>query len=397
MGRIAKLFKRAATEFLSLLPVEKDLVLLEGNKAYDDNTRALFEYMYGNLGLGKTYRFIWFVDNPADYPYLEKLHNVEVRGFPEQGAGRLRHPFELLEFLRLNFVARYCIYANVFLGKRRRAGQERLYLMHGVALKNTVGLFGSSECHAFAFATSERSAEWVRKAIPGMEERVLITGYPRNDFLLRGSDGRLCERFLSGSSFMRKILWMPTFKHLGSTDRNDISKDRDRDLQLLDSDFMQRLNSRLAELNACLFVKFHPFQNLDFVDFYSLSNIVCLTKSDLEKERVCLYSLVSEFDALITDYSSIAFDYMLLDRPIGYDLTDYEAYRDGVGFIVDDPLDYMPGFKIRSQDDFLGFVSSVVNGEDAWVESRREACRMMNAYQDDRSSERVFSHLGIGS
>jgi CDP-glycerol glycerophosphotransferase (TagB/SpsB family) len=60
-------------------------------------------------------------------------------------------------------------------------------------------------------------------------------------------------------------------------------------------------------------------------------------------------------DVLVTDYSSLAFDFMLLDRPIVYfvpDLDDYTAYR---GFYFD-PLEMMPGPIVRDPAQLLSIV-----------------------------------------
>ena len=224
---------------------------------------------------------------------------------------------------------------------------------------------------------------------------MLVTGFPRNDVMLKGSDGTLCEQFAEGSSSMKKILWMPTFKHQKNQDRNDLAVDRNNDLGLLTAEFMESLNEKLVERDASLFIKFHPQQDLGFVDFYSLSNIVCLTRDDLDRKGVELYSLISEFDALVTDYSSISFDYLLLNRPIAYDLTDFEAYRNGIGFVVNNPLDYMPGHKILGKDDFFAFVDQVSTGSDVWSSKREDVCALMHKYRDDKSCERVLSELGM--
>ncbi len=39
---------------------------------------------------------------------------------------------------------------------------------------------------------------------------------------------------------------------------------------------------------------------------------------------------------LVSDYSSVAIDYLLLDRPLGFTLDDYEAYTESRGWVFDD-------------------------------------------------------------
>ena len=58
------------------------------------------------------------------------------------------------------------------------------------------------------------------------------------------------------------------------------------------------------------------------------------------------YELIGISDGLLSDYSSVAVDYLLLDRPLGYVLADYNIYKEKRGFVFEDPLEYMPGEKI---------------------------------------------------
>jgi CDP-glycerol glycerophosphotransferase (TagB/SpsB family) len=67
-------------------------------------------------------------------------------------------------------------------------------------------------------------------------------------------------------------------------------------------------------------------------------------------------------DVLVTDYSSLAFDFMLLDRPIVYfvpDLDDYTRYR-GLYF---DPLEMMPGPLVGDPEELVSHVSAALDGD----------------------------------
>ena len=66
----------------------------------------------------------------------------------------------------------------------------------------------------------------------------------------------------------------------------------------------------------------HPLQSGWFLDEGAYTNIRYVTEEMLQKSGIQLYELVGLMDGLISDYSSIAVDYMLLDRPLGYVLTD---------------------------------------------------------------------------
>ena len=76
-----------------------------------------------------------------------------------------------------------------------------------------------------------------------------------------------------------------------------------------------------------LLIKKHPVQSAWNLDEKRYRNIRFVTQDMLDRERIQLYELISAGDGLISDYSSVAVDYMLLDRPLAYVLVDLEEYK----------------------------------------------------------------------
>jgi CDP-glycerol glycerophosphotransferase (TagB/SpsB family) len=68
------------------------------------------------------------------------------------------------------------------------------------------------------------------------------------------------------------------------------------------------------------------------------------TDRDLDDRSLSLYELIGLSHALITDVSSVYFEYQQLDRPIFCFFPDFEAYESGRGFVrpfrtlIDDPI-----------------------------------------------------------
>ena len=108
-----------------------------------------------------------------------------------------------------------------------------------------------------------------------------------------------------------------------------------------------------------------------------------------------LYELVAHADALVTDYSSIYFDYLLLNRPIGFTCDDMEAYGGNRGFVVDNPLELMPGMKIQNYPEFVAFAEKVFAGDDGFREERERVNNLVNADQDGQSCAHLVSLLGL--
>ena len=78
---------------------------------------------------------------------------------------------------------------------------------------------------------------------------------------------------------------------------------------------------------------------------------------------------------MITDYSGIAFEYMLLKRPICYVITDMKEYFRG--FAVDHPFDYMPGVKVQTLSELLNFLESVRLGMDEYQKERNNLIKQL--------------------
>lgn len=150
-------------------------------------------------------------------------------------------------------------------------------------------------------------------------ERFVVTGYPRNDALVGAF--REDEPVVEGDalSWLRRLgddrrvfVYLPTFREEGIRASERLP--------------VEELEAVLADLDAVLVVKLHPWEDLDpgVVGGGSIRRIHALPS------EVDVYPLLAEADALVTDYSSVFFDYLLLDRPVvffPYDRADYEATR----------------------------------------------------------------------
>src|SRR5699024_2389007 len=103
---------------------------------------------------------------------------------------------------------------------------------------------------------------------------------------------------------------------------------------------VSELNNILFEEKILLIIKPHPEQNLKYFDDIFTEHIKVINNDDLLYNNVDLYALLSESDALLTDYSSVYIDYLLLNKPIGFTIDDINNYEKNLGFSVKDPLKY---------------------------------------------------------
>ena len=100
-------------------------------------------------------------------------------------------------------------------------------------------------------------------------------------------------------------------------------------------------------------------------------------------------------DALITDYSSVFYDYLLLDRPIAFTINDLNEYADTRGFVFENPLQFMPGEKISTKHEFIRFLENVYQGDDRYQSKRKEINDFCNYYTDGNNCERILKMVGV--
>jgi CDP-glycerol glycerophosphotransferase (TagB/SpsB family) len=173
-------------------------------------------------------------------------------------------------------------------------------------------------------------------------------GYPRTDILKLSKSASLefCKKYTNEllpyiefcSRFKKVFLYMPTWR---DDDPDYFSK--------ANIDF-NRLNEKLKETDSVFFLKLHPLTKFSALDRYS--NIFQI------KNDVDIYPFLTYTDYLITDYSSIYFDYLLLDREIifiPYDLDNYTKNRE-LYFTYDE---ITPGKKYSSFDEFIVNMNSI--------------------------------------
>lgn len=125
----------------------------------------------------------------------------------------------------------------------------------------------------------------------------------------------------------------------------------------------------------------------------STGNIITTDNAFLASRGVGLYNLLGAADALITDYSSVYYDYLLTGRPIGLTVDDFEEYKQNRGFVFDEPEKILTGTRMETVEDLNAFVDAVADGIDPFREEHARINGLVNEYRDDRSAERVAAFL----
>lgn len=229
-----------------------------------------------------------------------------------------------------------------------------------------------------AIVSSEHDVPFYAEAFGIPEDRVHATGIPRMDrFFDEGARaaGLAAARAAFPSSVGRfTILYAPTFRGVGP-------KNPTFDLDRLD---YAALHAVAVEKDAIVIIKMHPF----VVQALAIPDAFRDRLLDGSQARIDVNDLLFAVDLLITDYSSIVFEYSTLGRPMlffAYDLDDYTGSRD---FYV--PFEsFVPGRIVRTFPEML----DAIRRDDYQVEKVAEFAATHFAHLDAGSSDRVIDQL----
>ncbi|TCT14032.1 CDP-glycerol glycerophosphotransferase (TagB/SpsB family) [Natranaerovirga pectinivora] len=216
-------------------------------------------------------------------------------------------------------------------------------------------------------------------------EKYKVLGMPRNDLLFcTNSKKRLEEVYNITLNNKKVIFYIPTFRNTVFGEKNGgFIK------SCLTDDELIELNTYLEENNTIMVYKMHPQEEKELI---TLKNILNLTESMLVDFSLDLYELLGSADVLITDYSSVYFDFLLLDKPIIFYIFDYKTYEASRGFLLH-PFDFWaPGAKAY---DFKSLLIAINNGlyGDEYKLKRDLICNIVHTYKDNQSCDRVWSFV----
>lgn len=314
-------------------------------------------------------------------PDLERVWSVEDRSAATPAGTRtvVRWSREWYELLAR---AKYLVNNNNFPAFFAKAqGQIHLQTWHGTPLKkighdiHDAGLMSRSymrmmEAEAGSWDFLVSPSPYCSQIFPGAfgyDGPLLEVGYPRNDVLLaadRGDSRARVRKGLGLSPDQRVILYAPTWR--------ENVRDGGHPAKVLYMD-VEAVVRQVPD--AVVLVRGHA------------NTAASASAAHAGVVDVTLYPDVADLflaaDVLVTDYSSVMFDFAVLDRPIHLLAPDLDDYRDRVrGFYVD--LDEVAPGSVHRETGSL--IAALVGGDDVRWALRRAAFRDRFAPLDDGSA-----------
>lgn len=361
---------------------------------FADNAKALFEYML-ERGYNEKYELIWFVKNPDEFVMYTGYSNVSFIAL-EWSLSDDKDKRD--EYYRALCLAKYIFFTDAYgIARNAREDQIRIQLWHGCGFKTRLNFTPCRDRYEYMTVTGDVYAK-IHKELFGLNDnQLLITGNAKVDWLFNDNVNKYFE-MLGIKNSNKYIFWLPTFRQGADilNQNNGYAIDGETGLPVVDNQAkMEKLNNFLSDNNVMMIIKLHPFQKRECIKQESLSNIVFLDNSRLDELGIHINHMLGKADALISDYSSVAVDFLALNRPMAFVLEDVEKYEIKRGFIFEDIVGNMPGKDIYSFDDFYGFVEEISKGLDLTSEKREHLRTGMLRYMDGNNCQRIIDALGI--
>jgi CDP-glycerol glycerophosphotransferase (TagB/SpsB family) len=364
-----KLFLKYLSLFLDKINFKRDLAVFIAEDFIDANIKHLFIYYVKN-----NKKAVLLTNNNDELKELKKNQLKTAQLFSWEGYFYTA----LAKIIYLDhFILDYLNYTSPM--------QTTVQLWHGVGLKPIRDR--SNFYYNYFISTSNWTNETNFKKV-FKADKFLNFGYPRNDILLKEREDKLdlllCDKKIyeniknNRKQGIKNILYMPTFRENGF-DKFPLN--------------FKILNNVMKKLNVMFYVKLHPFvlnKYRDSIKKEEYENIIFYnTQGDI-------YPILKYIDILITDYSSVAYDFLFLDRPIIFFNYDYDKYiktREndiGKNFLFD-YYEYTPGKKVQTQNDLINEIENLLNNKDLFEYEREEVKQKFFDYIDGNSCKRIIN------
>lgn len=357
-------------------------------RSYCDSPKAIYKYMLTDRRF-EEFNYIWVFKEPNKHKYLEENKNTKVISVKGK------------KYVQAMAKAKYWIF-NYKIPDYIYPKKDQIFVQcwHGTPLKrlgcdlqhfdnalNTIeGMKKryNEETKKFSyFLSPSKFASEKFISIWNMKENkkqdcVLELGYPRNDYLYNytENDIKTIKSKLGIENCTKKILlYAPTYRDnqhtsgIGYTYKTEV--DFDKLKEELSGEYIILFRSHWLVANLFDFEKYKDF-------IYNVSDY-----DDIDE----LY-VVS--DLLITDYSSVFFDYANLKRPILFYMYDLEEYRDNIrGFYLD--IEDLPGPILKTEEELIENIKTI--SEDFYNEKYKKFNDKFNYLDDGQASKRVVDKI----
>ncbi|MHA1436477.1 MAG: CDP-glycerol glycerophosphotransferase family protein [Promethearchaeota archaeon] len=332
----------------NLIYITKDLLLKKELEQMGVNT--IYAYSLGAIKVLRKARFIFVTHGVADI--------IPIKFSPRTTFIQTWHGQDIK-------------IVNLYIDKSFR--YSKLAKILGVKLRN-------DQVYDLFLTTSgeKKPREIIAKSMKLPQRRIISTGYPRNDIFFSKDPNLLKsikEKYSIPQNYERIILYAPTFREKFS------SKEPFQREDLIE------LNKYCKSTNTLFLIKAHI--NEKIINIETLSNVRSV------KKEADIQELLFISDILISDYSSVYCDYLLLNRPVILYTYDYDEYINKRGIYYDHLEEISPGPLVYSSKELLYTIKNIKEIQNQYKSKYVKVRDYFNKYLDGKSSERLLRYLKI--
>ena len=360
-----------------------------GGASASCSPKAIYNYLIENKDY-KDYKFIWAFKNPKKDHLIKKNKNLIIVKSKSK------------DYYKYLSKSKYWIVNSLLdLSVIKKKNQIYVQCWHGTPLKKlrcditvTGSVLNTKEEVIkrnnldvakidYFISPSKYSTEKFTSAFNlknlNKENIIIEKGYPRNDKLINYTQNDIndIKEKLNIKTNKKIILYAPTFRDdehksgLGYTYKLNI--DFDKLKKELGKDYVILFRAHYFIANSFDFNKYKDFV-YNVSDYDDINDLYIIS------------------DLLITDYSSVFFDYAILKRPILFYMYDYKNYKTKLrDFYLD--LKELPGPIIEKQEDLIKNIKQIDKVFNKYKEYYQTFNKKFNPYEDGKSSIRVAKEI----
>lgn len=385
--RRGSLFKKAyqvAFYFMGKLPQKKNTIVFESflGKQFSDSPRAIYEYIVDN---NKDYDMYWSVDR-RHMQYFDDKDVHAVRRFSIKWLFLMARAEFWVTNSRLPLwipKPNHTTYVQTWHGtplKRLATDMDEVHMPGTNTVKYKENFIKEASKWDYLISPNAYSTEIFKRAFQ-FDRKMIESGYPRNDILINANNQETINNIkkLSNLPLDKKIiLYAPTWRDNQFYEKGKYKFDLEMDLE--------KMREELGE-EYIIVLRLHYLvaENLDLTGYEGF-----IYDFSYHEDIRELY-LIS--DILITDYSSVFFDYANLKRPMLFFVYDIDEYRDNLRGFYFDFERMAPGPLVKTTEKIISEIKKVDASGFHPTETDEAFYKKFCYLEDGDASKRVVEEL----
>jgi len=353
-----------------ILPKKRDRIIFTSNRneTYAYNAKYLFEY---------------FIKHHPNMEVKYVMNNKEKRDSLNKIFGAGNNYFIETETLKGMWYALRAYswiisaYETPVMGFFLRINRFVFHLGHSAYFRSAMFLEGNPPWYKKLYfhlikynfsnhlITSHEIAKITPKMVGCKKEDIIVIGEPMNDKIFNPDKEIFLNLFGMNILNNKNILYAPTWRPGGA-------------LKLFPFEDMDwdKLTEFLEENKINIFLRTHPAFEEDLSFYTKKTPYIRVVNSDLVED---INDVISLFDIVVSDYSSVFTGYLLAHKPVMFFPYDLEEYEKTMGFVL--PYhDATPGPKPTTLKEFMEEMKRLLDDKEYYLEDRKTASKLFNEY-----------------